>query len=121
MRFPLEVFDAVRAAWLADRPIIVALNVTDWVRAGTEVAGAVQAALLLKAHGCDAIEVFAGQTVPRYEPSFGPFYLAQHADRIRTGAGMAVIARGNITTADQVNTLLASGRADLCVLDTLDR
>lgn len=119
LRYPLEVFEAVRAAWPADRPLVVALNVTDWARGGTELEEAVQTALALRERGCDAIEVYAGQTVPHGEPVYGPFYLAQHADRIRTGANIATIVRGNITTPDQVNTLLASGRADLCVLDTI--
>jgi anthraniloyl-CoA monooxygenase len=117
MRFPLEVFDAVRAEWPEDRPVAVALTVTDWARRGTEIADAVAAARMLKQHGCDAIEVFAGQTVPQFEPAYGPFFLAPFADRIRNEAGIATIARGNITTPDQINTLLASGRADLCVLD----
>ena len=117
LRYPLEVFAAVRAAWPAEKPLSVAINATDWARGGFDVEDAAIAARLLKERGCDAIEVLAGQTVPDEQPLYGPAFLSPYSDRIRNEAGIATIIRGNITTADQINTLLAAGRADLCVLD----
>ncbi|MCY4549013.1 MAG: bifunctional salicylyl-CoA 5-hydroxylase/oxidoreductase [Defluviicoccus sp.] len=117
MRFPLRVFDAVRAAWPADRPISVRISATDWVgAAGIEGAGAVEIAAMLKDRGCDLIDVSAGQTTPDARPVYGRMFQAWLSEQIRNEAGIPTIAVGNITTADQVNTILAAGRADLVAL-----
>ena len=71
----------------------------------------------LRDHGCDMVHVTAGQTVWNDRPQYGPMYLAPYADRIRNEAGVPVMVGGNLTTADEINTILAAGRADLCVLD----
>ena len=117
MRFPLEVFDAVRAAWPDDRPISVRISATDWVGgAGIEGADAVKIAAMLKERGCDLIDVSAGQTTPDAKPVYGRMFQAWLSEQVRNEAGIPTIAVGNIATADQVNTILAAGRADLVAL-----
>ncbi len=117
LRFPLEVFDAVRAAWPADRPMSVRISATDWVeQGGLAPEDSVEVARLLKAHGCDIVHVSTGQTSPRAQPIYGRMFQTPFSDRIRHEAGIPTIAVGNITTADQVNTILVAGRADLCAL-----
>ena len=117
MRFPLKLFDAVRAAWPADRPISVRISATDWVGAeGIEGADAVRIASMLKDRGCDLIDVSAGQTTPDAKPVYGRMFQTWFSEQIRNEAGIPTIAVGNVTTADQVNTILAAGRADLVAL-----
>ncbi len=116
MRFPLEVFDAVREAWPVDRPVSVRLSGTDWVPGGLEPDEAVEAARLLKAHGCDIIDVSSGWTTPESIPVFGAMYQMPFADRVRNEAGIPTITVGNIQTWDQVNTIIVAGHADLCML-----
>jgi anthraniloyl-CoA monooxygenase len=117
MRFPLEVFDAVRSVWPAERSLGVSLNGTDWARGGTEPEEAVASARMLKDRGCDLIRVVAGQTTARARPEYGRLFLGPFSDRIRNEAGIATMVGGNITTYDEVDTLLAAGRADLCQID----
>jgi anthraniloyl-CoA monooxygenase len=116
MRFPLEVFDACRAAWPADRPMSVRLSATDWIPGGITGEDTVEIAGMLKARGCDLIDVSTGQTDPASKPVYGRMYQVVFAEQVRNEAGIATMAVGNITTADQVNTVVASGRADLCAL-----
>ena len=117
MRFPLEVFDAVRAAWPDAKPMSVRISATDWVGAdGIEGADAVAVAAMLKERGCDLIDVSAGQTTPDAKPVYGRMFQAWLSEQVRNEAGIPTIAVGNITTADQVNTILAAGRADLVAL-----
>jgi anthraniloyl-CoA monooxygenase len=116
MRFPLEVFDAVRAAWPAERPISVRVSAVDWVPGGLSVEDSIQIAKMLKSHGCDLVDVSAGQTTTDAKPQYGRMFQTPFADAIRQEAGIATIAVGAITSADQVNTIVASGRADLCAL-----
>ena len=115
-RFPLEVFDALRAAWPADKPMSVALTATDCARGGFEVDDAVAVARLLKERGCDLIEVLAGQTTMNSEPAYGRGFLTHYSDRIRNEAGIPTTVGGYLTTSNEVNTALAAGRADLCIL-----
>ncbi|HET9221796.1 MAG TPA: hypothetical protein VFO07_04795, partial [Roseiflexaceae bacterium] len=115
MRFPLEVFDAVRAAWPAERPLAVALNADDCAPSGLELDDAVTIARLLKQHGCDLVAAYAGQTTIRSQPSYDAGALAQYSDVLRNEAYIPTVATGYMTTSDQVNTLLAGGRADLCL------
>ncbi|HZS82987.1 MAG TPA: bifunctional salicylyl-CoA 5-hydroxylase/oxidoreductase [Stellaceae bacterium] len=116
MRFPLEVFDAVRAAWPPAKPISVRISATDWVPGGFDAGDAVAVARRLKAHGCDIIDVSAGQTVAETQPVYGRLFQTPFADRIRHEAAMPTMAVGNISTYADVNSILVAGRADLCVL-----
>jgi anthraniloyl-CoA monooxygenase len=118
MRFPLEVFDAVRAAWPEDRPLGATIPATDWARDGWDTDDAVALAAALRDRGCDVIEIRAGFAVPRMQPRYGRAYLLTRADRIRNEGRIPVLVGGGIRSTDQVNTALAAGRADLCVLAT---
>jgi len=117
LRFPLEVFDAVRAAWPQDKPISAALSATDCARGGLDVDDAVIIARILKTHGCDIIAVLAGQTTVDSEPAYGRGFLTPFSDRIRNEAAIPTMVGGYLTTSDEVNTILAAGRADLCIID----
>ncbi len=116
MRFPLEVFDAVRAVWPAHKPMSVRISAVDWAPGGHEPADAVEVAKLLKAHDCDIVDVSAGQTVAYARPVYGRQFQTPFADRIRQEVGIATMAVGNISSYMDVNTILAAGRADLCVM-----
>ena len=116
MRFPLEVFDAVRAAWPPERPMSVRISAVDWAPGGHEPGDAVEVARLLRAHGCDIVDVSAGQTVADQRPVYGRLFQTPFADRIRHEVGIATMAVGNISSYADVNTILAAGRADLCLL-----
>jgi anthraniloyl-CoA monooxygenase len=117
MRFPLEVFDAVRAAWPQEKPLSVCLLGSDWVAGGFDIDDAAAVAGKLKDHGCDLVELVAGQTTPETRPSYGRYFLTPFSDQVRNTAGIRTMTRGNITSADEINTIVAAGRADLCVLD----
>ncbi len=117
MRFPLEVFHAVRETWPEHKPISVRISANDWVgRAGVTPADAVEIARMLKAAGADMIDVSAGQTSIDAKPVYGRMFQTPFSDRIRNEAGIATLAVGNITDADQVNSILLAGRADLVCL-----
>ncbi len=116
MRYPLEVFDAVRKAWPEEKPMSVRISATDWVPGGITPADSVEVARMLKAHGCDIVDVSAGQTAPDQRPAYGRLFQTPFADRIRHEVGIATMAVGNISSYADVNTILASGRADLCLL-----
>ncbi|HEY6221436.1 MAG TPA: bifunctional salicylyl-CoA 5-hydroxylase/oxidoreductase, partial [Candidatus Eisenbacteria bacterium] len=116
MRFPLEVFDAVRAEWPEGRPMSVRISAVDWYPGGHGPEDAVGVARMLKAHGCDIVDVSAGQTVPDQRPVYGRLFQTPFADRIRHEVGIATMAVGNISSYADVNTILAAGRADLCLL-----
>jgi anthraniloyl-CoA monooxygenase len=116
MRFPLEVFDTCRAAWPAEKPMSVRISAVDWAPGGMGPEDAVVVARLLKAHGCDIVDVSAGQTVPDQRPAYGRLFQTPFADRIRHDVGIATMAVGNISSYMDVNTIVAAGRADLCLL-----
>ena len=116
MRFPLEVFDAMRAAWPANKPVSVRISATDWKEGGNDGADAVEIAKRLKAHGADIIDVSAGQTVDDDHPVYGRLFQTPFADRIRHEADVPTMTVGNISSWADCNTILAAGRADLCVL-----
>ncbi len=115
-RFPLEVLDACRAVWPADKPVSVRISATDWVPGGFDPDQAVAFARMLAAHGCDIVDVSSGQVSPLEKPAYGRSYQTPFADRIRHEAGMPVIAVGAIASYDDVNTIVCAGRADLCAL-----
>ena len=116
MRYPLDVFEAVRAAWPGERPLGVTLQASDAAPGGWTEDDAVSLARELAARGCDLIEPVVGQAVPESRPRYGPGFLIPHADRIRNEAGIPTLLGGGIATTVQVNTALAAARADLCVL-----
>lgn len=116
LRFPLEVFDAVRKLWPADRPISVRISATDWAEGGITDADVVAIARALREHGCDLIDVSTGQTVAHAQPVYGRMFQAPWSDLVRHEVGIPTITVGNVQDWDQVNTLLSSGRADLVAL-----
>ncbi|MCX4765577.1 bifunctional salicylyl-CoA 5-hydroxylase/oxidoreductase [Streptomyces sp. NBC_01275] len=116
LRFPLEVFDAVRSVWPQERPMTVRISATDWAEGGTSADDAVEIARAFAAHGADAIDVSTGQVVADETPEFGRSYQTPFADRIRHEAGVPVIAVGAISSWDDVNSLILAGRTDLCAL-----
>jgi anthraniloyl-CoA monooxygenase len=116
MRFPLEVFDACREVWPPQRPMSVRISAVDWLPGGVEPEDAVEVARLLRVHGCDVVDVSAGQTVPDQRPVYGRLFQTPFADRIRNEVKIATMAVGNISSYMDVNTIIAAGRADLCLL-----
>ena len=117
MRFPLEIFHAVRRAWPADKPISVRISANDWVgEEGITPEDSVKIAEILKAAGVDIIDVSAGQTSIRARPVYGRMFQTPFSDRIRNEAGIATMAVGNIYEVDHVNSILMAGRADLVCL-----
>ncbi len=115
-KFPLEVFAAVRAVWPADLPISVRISAHDWATGGNTDDHAVAIAGLFRDAGADMIDVSAGQVVKRERPVYGRMWQTPFADRVRQEAGIATIAVGAITDADQANGIIASGRADLVAI-----
>jgi len=115
MRFPLQALDAVRVAWQG--PIIVRLTASDWVDGGASLDDAVQIAQMLQLHGSDMVHPVLGQTVLESRPDYSRLFGVPASDQIRNEAGIPTLASGNITSADEINTILAAGRADLCWLD----
>jgi anthraniloyl-CoA monooxygenase len=113
LRYPLEVFDAIRAVWPADKPMSVRISATDWKDGGISDEDTLAIARAFAAAGADLIDVSTGQTVHDAAPMFGRMYQVPWADMIRNEAGIATMCVGNISNADQANTILAAGRADL--------
>ena len=116
MRYPLEVFDAVRAVWPERKPMSVRISASDWAPGGLSDGDRIEVARMLKAHGCDLIDVSTGQTVPYQQPRYGRAYQTPFADDIRNTVGIPTMTVGAISTPDEVNSILLAGRADLCVL-----
>ena len=116
MRFPLEVVSAVRAAWPGGKPLSVRISAVDWAPGGMEPSDAVEVARLVVSAGADIVDVSAGQTVPDARPVYGRQFQTPFSDRIRHEAGVPTMTVGNISSAADVNTILAAGRADLVVL-----
>jgi anthraniloyl-CoA monooxygenase len=118
LRFPLEVLDAMRAAWPQERPLAVRLSATDWMDedGGQTIEESVEIARTLGAHGCDLVDVSTAGNVPESRPDYGRMYQVPFADRIRHETGLPVMAVGAILGADHASTVLAAGRADLCAL-----
>jgi anthraniloyl-CoA monooxygenase len=116
MRFPLEVFEACRAVWPERKPISVRVSATDWAPGGLSGEDLMALTRMLKAAGCDLIDCSTGQTVPHQKPVYGRMYQAPFSDWVRNEVGIATMTVGAVTTPDQVNTLLASGKADLVAL-----
>jgi anthraniloyl-CoA monooxygenase len=117
MRFPLEVYRAVRAVWPVHKPISVRISAHDWVGSdGITPVESVAITRMLHAAGVDIIDVSAGQTSVAARPVYGRMFQTPFSDRIRNEVGIATMAVGNITEPDHVNSILMAGRADLCCL-----
>lgn len=116
MRFPLEVFDACRANWPDEKPMSVRVSAVDWAPGGVEPADTVAIAKMLKDHDCDVVDVSSGQTVPFQRPIYGRLYQTPFADQVRHEVGISTMAVGNISSWMDVNTIVAAGRADLCLI-----
>jgi anthraniloyl-CoA monooxygenase len=116
LRFPLEVFRAMRAVWPADKPMSVRISAHDWVDGGMTPDDAVEIARAFKAAGADLIDVSSGQVSKDEKPVYGRMFQTPFSDRVRNEAGIATIAVGAISEADHVNSIIAAGRADLCAI-----
>ena len=117
LRFPLQVFSAMRAAWPEDKPMSVRISATDWLEeGGITPQDAVAIARAFKAAGVDIIDVSAGQTSLEAQPVYGRMFQTPFADAVRNDARIATMAVGNIFETDHVNSIIAAGRADLCCL-----
>jgi len=116
MRFPLEVWRACRNKFDKKKPMSVRISATDWAPGGLSGEDLIAAVRMLKAEGCDLVDCSTGQTVPQQKPVYGRMYQAPFADWVRNEVGIATMTVGAVTTPDQVNTLLASGKADLVAL-----
>ena len=116
LRFPLAVFDAMRAVWPEDKPISVRISATDWVDGGITGDDAVAIARAFKDRGVDLIDVSAGQTSIEAQPVYGRMFQTPFSDRIRNEVEIATMAVGNIYETDHANSIIAAGRADLCAL-----
>jgi anthraniloyl-CoA monooxygenase len=116
IRFPLEVFGAVRAVWPTDKPISIRLSCHDWTEEGNTPEDAAIFAQMFKDAGADLIDCSSGQVWKGDAPVYGRLYQTPFADKIRNEIGIATIAVGAISEADQVNSIIAAGRADLCAL-----
>ncbi|MFP3945223.1 MAG: bifunctional salicylyl-CoA 5-hydroxylase/oxidoreductase, partial [Alphaproteobacteria bacterium] len=116
LRYPLSVFRAVRAVWPAHKPMSVRLSACDWAEGGLTLEDFLAIVQAFKDAGADLADVSTGQTVPWQKPVYGRMYQAPFADAARNEVGIPAMTVGAITSADQVNTLIAAGRADLCAL-----
>ncbi|MEO8808521.1 MAG: bifunctional salicylyl-CoA 5-hydroxylase/oxidoreductase, partial [Burkholderiaceae bacterium] len=116
LRFPLEVFKAMRDVWPRHLPMSVRISATDWAAGGTTADDAVLIARRFREAGADMVDCSSGEVTPEQQPVYGRMYQTPMADRIRNEGGVPTIAVGAISDADQVNGIIASGRADLCAL-----
>ena len=116
LRFPVEVFTAIRNVWPQGKPISVRISAHDWVEGGVTPDDAVDIARAFKAAGADVIDCSSGQVSKKEKPVYGRMFQTPFSDQIRTDAGIATIAVGAIFEADNINTIIAAGRADLCAV-----
>jgi anthraniloyl-CoA monooxygenase len=117
LRFPLEVAQAVRAAWPDEKPLAVALCADDWEEGGLSPGEAVTAARELHRVGVDLFEILAGQTTAGSRPVYGPGFLTNLSDYVRHEAGIPTMVGGYLRTSGDANSILAAGRADLCIFE----
>ncbi|HNB53398.1 MAG TPA: hypothetical protein PK530_15710, partial [Anaerolineales bacterium] len=109
----LQILTAVREVW--DKPLSIALNVDDWAKGGLTLDDSLEIARALHLH-LDLLQPLAGQTVPDDDSLYASGYLTPHAERLRHETGLPILVGGHLTTSGEVNTILAGGRADLCIL-----
>lgn len=115
-RFPLQVFRAIRAVWPSEKPLSVRLSVVDWLAGGNTIEQAIEIVHLFKAAGVDVISCSSGQVSRDEQVRYGRMYQTPFAERIRLECGVLTMAVGAIEDGDQVNTIIAAGRADLCAV-----
>jgi anthraniloyl-CoA monooxygenase len=106
----------VRAVWPEDKPLAIALNTTDCAPGGVTLEDAVAIANIVKTHRCDLVEILAGQTTLEANPAYQPGFLTNFSDWVRSKSHVITLVGGNLTSTDEVNTIVASGRADLCLM-----
>jgi anthraniloyl-CoA monooxygenase len=116
MAYPLRVVREARSAWPSDRPLSVRISATDWIEGGLSEDDMLAAARMLKDAGVDVINVSTGQVTKDEDPIYGRMFQAPFADQVRNEVGIPTIVAGNITSADQANTLVAAGRTDIVAL-----
>ncbi len=118
MRYPLEVFAAVRAVWPAHKPLAARISASDWLddEGGFTLDEAVEVSKALQRAGCDLVDVSSGGNSPRSKPEYGRMYQVGFAERIRFEADVPVMAVGGVMSPDHVNSVIAAGRADLCAI-----
>ncbi len=119
-RFPVEVVEAVRAAWPAGQPLVVRLTVDDWCAGGLSPADGIELASAMATAGANLVHVEAGQSVATSKPVYGRGYLTTLSDRVRSEAQVPTLVGGWITTIDEIDTAIAAGRADVCAIDLRD-
>jgi anthraniloyl-CoA monooxygenase len=120
LRFPREVLEAVRGAWPEDRVLAVRLSVDDWARGGLTIDGGIEVARALAAAGAQLVHVEAGQTVAESRPTYRRGFLTALSERVRMEARVPTLVGGWLTTLDEANTIVAAGRADLCLVELRD-
>jgi 2,4-dienoyl-CoA reductase-like NADH-dependent reductase (Old Yellow Enzyme family) len=116
MRYPLEIFDAVRAVWPVERPLGVRFSASDWVEGGWDLEGSIAYADALKARGCDFVDVSSGGLSPEQKVVTGPGYQTRFAAEVRRASGIATVSVGQITEPIQAETILRTGQADMVSL-----
>lgn len=116
MRYPLEVFDAIRAVWPKEKPLTVRISASDWNPDGITLEDIIQMSILFREHGVDMVDVSTGQTDPKSKPVYGRLYQTPFSELVRIEANVPTITVGNIQSYGDVNSIIAAGRADLCAL-----
>ena len=116
LSYPLEVFTAMRAVWPKDKPMSIRISATDWIEDGITPADAVEIARAFKVAGCDILDVSSGQVVSEEEPEYGRLFQLPFSDRVRMEAGIPTMTVGNIQSYADANSIIASGRGDICVI-----
>jgi anthraniloyl-CoA monooxygenase len=116
MRYPLEIVDAIREVWPQQKPLSVRVSASDWVEGGIRVEDTVAVARMLDEHNVDIVDVSSGQVTPDQKPVYGRMFQVPFSERVRIETGVATMAVGNIYEPDHVNSIVAAGRADLCLL-----
>ncbi|MFO0615499.1 MAG: FAD-dependent monooxygenase [Polyangiaceae bacterium] len=116
LRFPLDVFRAMRSAWPAHKPTSVRVSATDWARGGTTITDLLAIARAFRDAGCDIIDVSGGSTVPDQKPAYGRLYQVPFSDVVRNEANIPTMTVGNISSYTDVNGVLAARRADVCLI-----
>jgi anthraniloyl-CoA monooxygenase len=116
LRFPLEVFKAMRKVWPSEKPMSVRISASDWAEGGTSIADIVAIGRAFKDAGCDIMDVSSASTVFEQKPQYGRLFQVPFSDIVRNDAGIATSTVGNISSYSDVNSIIAAGRADLCFL-----
>ncbi|MGH3500713.1 MAG: bifunctional salicylyl-CoA 5-hydroxylase/oxidoreductase [Nocardioidaceae bacterium] len=116
LRYPLEVYAAMREVWPSGKPLTVRISATDWVEGGVDTDDAVEIARAFASAGADVIDVSTGQVTPDEQPAYGRSFQTPYSDAIRNRVGVPTMTVGAISSYDDVNSIILAGRADLCAL-----